>query len=162
MEIRPKHLILFFLGTISSAILASVLTFKYFVHQEMPNPIKIPGVEISKLPKTDISKIERPPTDPKFDPIKGNDVCDKENKKFCAHLGQTKALRCMVDHLEDLSEACAKTINATYRYEMKFCLDDIEAHCAKVKPGAGRVLKCLNDRSDVISRGCLNYVQSNL
>lgn len=95
------------------------------------------------------------------------EACKEDKEKFCSQVtpGDTeRMLACAYAHEDQLSGQCsyalyqaASALEAAVealRYLATECKSDVEAHCANVKMGKGRILNCLNDNSDKLSSSC--------
>jgi hypothetical protein len=92
--------------------------------------------------------------------------CDAELVKYCAEVtpGAGRLLACLYAHEDKLSGQCdyalydaavrlERAIN-TIAYVASECRAEIEAHCANVQPGEGRIAQCLKDNASQLSPGC--------
>ncbi len=95
------------------------------------------------------------------------EACKSDKEKFCSQVtpgDPDRMLACAYAHEDKLSGQCSYALYqaasaleqavATLNYLAKECRADVEAHCANVKMGEGRILTCLNDHSDKLSSGC--------
>ena len=95
------------------------------------------------------------------------EACKADKEKFCTQVtpGDTeRMLACAYAHEDQLSGQCSHALYqaaaaleaaiAALNYIAKECKGDVEAHCANVKMGEGRILNCLNDNRDKISANC--------
>lgn len=85
--------------------------------------------------------------------------CMEDAKKLCQGIepGGGRIAACLKSHQADLSAACKEKI-AEFREEvrdvMAACKDDAQKLCAKVKPGRGRMIRCLKKNQSEVSPGC--------
>ena len=85
--------------------------------------------------------------------------CAPDVQKFCADVnpGGGRIVECLNAHAQDLSPACQER-RAELKKEAKEihkdCLDDAQKFCQNVKPGQGRILKCLIQHKSEISAQC--------
>jgi OOP family OmpA-OmpF porin len=96
------------------------------------------------------------------------DGCSKEIAGFCSDvpLGGGRVLRCLKAHQSEVSLECqaalaegAATIdnalgNANF-FGVK-CGRDIENQCASVKPGEGKMLACLTEHINLVTKRCVD------
>lgn len=86
--------------------------------------------------------------------------CRADREKFCANVtkGDHKAMwQCMKEHENELSDACKNHIakvREKSRETKKACKADYKKLCKDVKPGEGRILKCLKENEAQLSEGC--------
>ena len=90
---------------------------------------------------------------------KGEGPCAQDAKKFCGDVqpGGGRIVKCMKDHEADLSPACQSQMKAAKeRIEQvrEECKGDAEKFCKDVKPGGGRILKCLKSHQAELSPAC--------
>jgi hypothetical protein len=94
------------------------------------------------------------------------DGCNTELARFCAEVapGEGRLLACLYAHGDKLSRRCDYALyNAAARleraigamtYVVSECRAELEAHCAGVDVGEGRVARCLKDHASELSPGC--------
>jgi len=85
--------------------------------------------------------------------------CAADVQKFCQGIqpGDGRIVACLKAHENDLSAACKER-----RVEIKkmahevhaACKGDVEEFCTDVKPGRGRILKCVQAHSSQLSAAC--------
>lgn len=92
--------------------------------------------------------------------------CAEYVKKFCPseRPGTPKAMTCLSSHLSELSEACKKRVEsatATRKTGQDWtprqrasCKNDLVKFCKDVKPGAGRLLACIQSHKADVSAEC--------
>jgi hypothetical protein len=85
--------------------------------------------------------------------------CANDTAKFCKDVkpGGGRLARCLKQHEGQLSPECKAycekaKIRAKEAHEA--CADDVQKLCANVKPGEGRIVKCLKDNSKSVSPEC--------
>lgn len=89
--------------------------------------------------------------------------CKGDVQKFCKDIkpGQGKLYRCLHEHEAKLSAGC-KAWYADSHQKLKnwsqnvatACSGDLDTHCKDVKPGGGRLVKCLHDHEEDLSGSC--------
>ncbi len=92
--------------------------------------------------------------------------CAEDKEKFCNQVapGEGRMLACAYAHEDKLSGKCShalylaaealdQAINKLHHIA-EACNNDIEAHCANVKEGNGRILSCLKHNIGDISPNC--------
>lgn len=58
----------------------------------------------------------------------------------------------------EAAEDAARTVPGAASKGVKACHDDIESFCAKVKPGAGRLGRCLERNRKQLSPACRTFI----
>lgn len=85
--------------------------------------------------------------------------CADDVAKYCKDVtpGGGRLVRCLKQHESELSSEC-KASQETARVRAKeaheACADDVQKLCKDVKPGEGRVIRCLKDNSKSLSPEC--------
>jgi hypothetical protein len=94
------------------------------------------------------------------------DGCNTELARFCAEVtpGEQRLLACLYAHGDKLATRCEYALyDAAARleraigsltYVVSECRTELEAHCAQVEGGEGRVARCLTDHASELSPGC--------
>ena len=94
------------------------------------------------------------------------DGCNTELARFCAEVTpeEGRLLACLYAHGDKLSKQCDYALyTAAARLERAIsaityvaseCRAELEAHCAEVDVGEGRVAQCLKDHASELSPGC--------
>jgi len=92
--------------------------------------------------------------------------CGAEIEKFCSQVvpGEARLLACFYAHEDKLSGSCEHSLYqaavtlqqaaAALSYVADQCAADILAQCGDVEMGDGRVVQCLQSKSDAVSAGC--------
>lgn len=92
--------------------------------------------------------------------------CDTDLKKFCPGLdpNSQNAFMCMMAYEEKLSDACKLGIveaamalkmgAAAIDYSVRACEADADKFCLDVKPGEGRLIKCIKKNETKVSKAC--------
>ena len=91
-------------------------------------------------------------------------ACKADAAKFCKDVkpGQGRIVRCMQAHENELSPACKDQIAADKEKAQEFrkaCQPDADKFCKDVKPGHGRIIKCLKQNGAQLSAPCNAYFQ---
>ena len=90
--------------------------------------------------------------------------CKADVEKFCAGLqpGQGRILQCLAQHEADLSAGC-KQKRDSFREQMEeiraACEADVRKFCSDVRPGDGRIVRCLQQHANELSDPCKNEGQ---
>jgi cysteine rich repeat protein len=92
--------------------------------------------------------------------------CEKELTTYCKDVtpGEARILACLYAFEDKLSGQCEyalydaavqleRVINAV-AYAANECRDDLTKFCSDIKPGEGRVLKCLDKNDTKVSKRC--------
>src|SRR5258708_10441836 len=85
--------------------------------------------------------------------------CKDDAEKLCKDVkpGGGRIIKCLKEHEAELSAAC-KEVQAKVAERMKEihedCHDDVQKLCHDVKPGRGRVIRCLRRHHDKVSEAC--------
>jgi hypothetical protein len=93
-------------------------------------------------------------------------ACREDVAKFCKDVqpGGGRVLKCMMEHENELSPACKANMG-----EMKMkvqeareeCKDDVVRFCSEVKPGGGRIIRCLKEHENDLAPQCKARLQSH-
>jgi len=98
--------------------------------------------------------------------------CQKELTTFCKDVtpGEGRILACLYAFQDKLSPSCEyalydsaaqleRTID-TLAFVAGECRDDLQAYCADVQPGEGRLLDCLDKKQEKVSVRCQEAVKA--
>ena len=97
--------------------------------------------------------------------------CSKEIDTYCKNvtLGDGRLLACLYAHNDKLSGRCEYALYdaaaqleraiASLTYVANECDDDLEKHCSSIKPGEGRLLKCIDQHKNEISERCMQALK---
>jgi hypothetical protein len=82
---------------------------------------------------------------------------DKEN--FCKGIqpGEGRIVKCLKEHEAQLSSDCKahrEKVKEHLKEVKEACHEDVEALCDGVRPGQGRIIKCLHEHKDKVSAAC--------
>ena len=85
--------------------------------------------------------------------------CADDVQKFCKDVqpGEGRIAKCLKEHEADLSRACKRQMIEVKKRVHEFrevCEDDVLRLCAGVKPGGGRIIKCLKEHESELSPEC--------
>ena len=92
--------------------------------------------------------------------------CEKEITSYCSNVtpGEGRILACLYAHSDKLSGQCEYALYdaavqlerfvAALAYLANECDEDLDKFCSGVEMGEGRLLKCLDDNAEKISRRC--------
>jgi len=85
--------------------------------------------------------------------------CQEDVQRLCPDVkpGQGRMARCLNQNEADLSPACRefqKEKRAEFRTARPACVDDMKRLCAGVRPGQGRIAKCLKRHEADLSPAC--------
>ncbi|GIL17366.1 MAG: hypothetical protein BroJett040_11170 [Oligoflexia bacterium] len=85
--------------------------------------------------------------------------CHDDIQKFCKDVqpGEGRMAKCMKDNKDKFSKACQDhmaQMKEAVKEGKEACYEDIKKLCADVKPGGGRIIKCLNENKDKLSDTC--------
>jgi hypothetical protein len=92
--------------------------------------------------------------------------CDKELKTFCKDVtpGEGRGLACLYAFSDKLSAQCEYALYdaaaqleravAALSYTVNECREDLTKFCADIKPGEGRLLKCIEKNDAKITPRC--------
>lgn len=86
--------------------------------------------------------------------------CTDDAAKFCGDVqsgGGRLFMKCMREHENELSPACKERIAEMKKGLQEFreaCQDDTLKFCKDMKPGGGRVVKCLKEHENELSSEC--------
>ena len=92
--------------------------------------------------------------------------CFEDRQKFCKDVspGDGKIITCMKEYWAELSQSC-KYHHMKIKEQMKqthdACKTDIEKSCKDIKPGEGRIAKCLYEHQKDLSNDCQTQIEKN-
>lgn len=92
-------------------------------------------------------------------------ACAKDRETLCAGVehGGGKIAKCMKENQDKLSSECKAHMEKAKEAmkDMKeACHDDIEKFCGDVKPGKGRIMKCMKEHKEELSAACKEEIAS--
>ncbi len=89
----------------------------------------------------------------------GRGPCAEDAAKYCKDVqpGGGRMAQCLKEHENELSAACKEHIAQMKQKGKEIheaCQDDALKLCKDVKPGGGRILKCLKEHESELSPAC--------
>src|SRR5689334_1327401 len=88
-------------------------------------------------------------------------ACSEDAEKVCPGVADKDVIPCLKEHPDGISTTC-KTNLAETRDAMRdvkdTCKDEVQKFCADVKPGGGRILRCLHKHQSELSPDCQSTV----
>lgn len=91
--------------------------------------------------------------------------CKEDVAKFCSDVdpGEGRIALCLKEHQDQLSEACksrSKEVAGRVQDIAQTCAAELDLHCSGVKPGGGRLLKCLKEHEADLAPDCKARLQA--
>ncbi len=85
--------------------------------------------------------------------------CMEELEKFCKEVqpGEGRIIKCLQEHDRELSAVCRDKVRSILKRvdeAKQACGQDIGKYCAEVKPGGGRLIKCLTPHFNELAPAC--------
>lgn len=85
--------------------------------------------------------------------------CADDAAKYCKDVkpGGGRLAKCLKDNEKQLSPACRASIEESKKKVQEAhqaCSDDVQKYCKDVKPGRGRIVKCLKEHEKDLSPEC--------
>ncbi len=85
--------------------------------------------------------------------------CAEEIAKYCKDVrpGGGRILNCLGEHQKELSDSCRNKLEGSKKRlieAQQACTGDMERFCKDVRPGQGRILKCLREHTGELSSAC--------
>ncbi len=93
-------------------------------------------------------------------PPAAKNPCADDVAKYCKDVkpGGGRIARCLKENENQLSPACKSSIEESRKQQMKAahqaCDGDIQKFCKDVKPGQGRIVRCLKEHEKELSAEC--------
>jgi len=86
-------------------------------------------------------------------------ICSDDIEKYCKDVrpGGGRLLNCLKTHETELSAPCRDKISELQKIIKdceEACSGDITQFCKEVKPGGGRIIKCLREHDKELSPSC--------
>jgi len=97
--------------------------------------------------------------------------CQQDAERLCKGVepGQGRIVKCLQQHEADLSDACRNegrkiseergAHRAMVQDVRQSCRDDAQKLCSEVKPGGGRIARCLRSHKSELSQACTAAVE---
>ena len=90
--------------------------------------------------------------------------CADDVAKFCKDVqpGGGRVAHCLKQHEQELSPACKQRAAEVKKRGKEFreaCEDDVIKFCGDVKPGEGRIIKCLKQHEQELTPDCKSKMQ---
>ena len=97
-------------------------------------------------------------------------ACGLDVKEYCSKVteGGGRMIACLYGHADKISSACeyqmfkiANAFSESFKSVNEIadaCMDDIDAYCDGSEPGQGRIINCLIERYEYISRKCYKTI----
>ncbi|MFS4461078.1 cysteine rich repeat-containing protein [Bdellovibrio sp. HCB2-146] len=94
----------------------------------------------------------------------GDGPCAKDVQALCPGIepGDGRIAKCMHENKAKLSAECKaqkEKMKAAFKEVKEACHDDVERFCGDVKPGRGRIMKCMKEHQDKLSASCKTEVE---
>ncbi len=114
-------------------------------------------------PKSDKTVVEKAVEGPVETFLQG---CKTELDSYCSAVtpGEKRLLACIYAHEDKLSTRCEYALYdaasqleravSSLSYLATECRDDLQTHCANIKPGEGRLLACIDKNDSKVSVRC--------
>lgn len=85
--------------------------------------------------------------------------CAEDTKKLCADVepGGGRIAKCLMERKAELTEECRSYMGSLQESAKSFlqaCKTNVENFCKDVRPGRGRILKCLRENMSQLSSEC--------
>jgi hypothetical protein len=132
------------------------------------------GVAYAKPPKKDADPAKQQQRQAKRAEFK--QACEQDVRDLCAgvvadkggedakgkghHGKRGKMLQCLVEHHDELSDACAAKVDEVQSHHAQrqqakaACEPDVQRLCGDVAPGKGAIRRCMKDKKDQLSDAC--------
>ncbi len=93
------------------------------------------------------------------DALAAQDPCADDIAKYCKDVkpGEGRLARCIKENEKQLSPACRSSIEESKKKvqeAQRACEGDARKFCKDVKPGQGRIVKCLREHEKELSPEC--------
>jgi len=92
--------------------------------------------------------------------------CAEEIAKFCKEMkpGEGAIMHCLKGHESELSVLCLKKLKEGEKRQKDCetaCCDDVKKFCENVRPGGGRIAKCLKAHVKELSAPCKEKLEGD-
>ncbi|MDA8137082.1 MAG: cysteine rich repeat-containing protein [Desulfobacteraceae bacterium] len=89
--------------------------------------------------------------------------CSTDVSQFCKDVqpGGGRIAGCLKQHESELTPECKAHIQASakrWKDVHETCKDDVEKLCSGIKPGGGRIAKCLKTHENEVSQECKDSI----
>jgi len=89
--------------------------------------------------------------------------CRQDAERLCPDMkpGPGNFNKCLKEHASELSPACKERLSklkARLVEWQKACGSDVKSYCADVKPGGGKIVRCLQQHEEKLSPACKDEV----
>jgi hypothetical protein len=89
--------------------------------------------------------------------------CRQDAERLCPDMkpGPESFQECLKKHAAELSPACKEQLSklkAGLSQFQKACGSDVKSFCADVKPGGGKIVRCLQQHEEKLSPACKDEV----
>lgn len=93
----------------------------------------------------------------------GNGPCAKDMQTLCGTAGTDKGamMKCMMENKDKLSPECKarhEKMKAAMKEVKDACHEDYEKFCSEVKPGGGRIMKCMKEHEQELNQNCKDEI----
>lgn len=88
--------------------------------------------------------------------------CHRELKELCKDKHGAGMFACIKKNKSNLSSECQQKIEekkAKWKGHSEACKVDREKYCEDIKPGSGRLIKCMQEHIDQLSPECKAHVE---
>ena len=94
----------------------------------------------------------------------GDGPCAKDVQTLCPGIepGDGRIAKCMRENKDKLSAECKaqkEKMKAAFKEVKEACQDDVEKFCGEMKPGRGRIMKCMKEHKEQLSPACKAEVE---
>ena len=90
-------------------------------------------------------------------------ACKEDAIKYCGDKIGVDRGKCMNENFEKLSVACKankELFEEKVKNLSKSCKEDIQKYCSDLKPGEGKIMKCLRENETNLTLECKNAIPS--